>query len=71
MPKASLTFDLPEEQAEFSAAVQGRDARTLLWEIDQHCRSTIKYTDPPAAVRAALETIRELIRQDTRVSLEE
>jgi hypothetical protein len=71
MPKASLTFDLPEERAEFSAAVQGQDARILLWEIDQHCRNTIKYTDQPAAVRAALEEIRELIRQDTRVSLEE
>jgi hypothetical protein len=70
MPKASLTFDLPEEQTEFSAAVQGQDARILLWEIDQHCRNTIKHTDPPAEVRAALEAIRELIRQDTRVSLE-
>lgn len=62
MPIATLEFDLPEEEGDFNAAVQGRDARLALWEIDQRCRSLIKYADDPSedAIRLA-EEIRNMI----------
>jgi hypothetical protein len=59
--KAILKFDLPEERAEFSAAVQGQDARILLWEIDQHCRSLLKHGEPTKEERRLAEEIRQMI----------
>jgi hypothetical protein len=68
--KAMLRFDLPEEQAEFDAAVQGGAARCLLWEIDQHCRSLLKHGTPSEETRQFAEDIRQMIRLDSRVTLE-
>lgn len=59
--KAILRFDLPEEQDEFRAATQGRQAKTTLWEIDQHCRSVLKYTDPTPEEERLAEVIRNMI----------
>lgn len=41
--KASLNFRLPEDSAEFNAAVSGQRAISALWEIDQFLRSKIKH----------------------------
>ena len=46
MPKLTITYTLPDEQAEFDAARLGRAALTVLWEIDQHCRSIVKHGEP-------------------------
>jgi hypothetical protein len=59
--KATLEFDLPDEQGEFDAARLGHKALTTLWEIDQRCRSLLKHGDPtPEAARLA-EEIRGMI----------
>lgn len=62
MPIATLEFDLPEEEVEFRAAVQGSQAKARLWDIDQRCRSLIKYNDAASddAIRLA-EEIRSMI----------
>lgn len=43
--KAKLIFDLPEENYEFSNAINGSNMRSVLWEFDQWLRSKVKYED--------------------------
>jgi hypothetical protein len=61
MPIATLRFRLPDEDAEHRAAIQGREAKSTLWEIDQRCRSLLKHGQPTPAERALAEEIRALI----------
>jgi len=61
MPKATLKFDLEDEQSEFNAAIHGREALTTLWAIDQHCRSLLKHGEPTNEERQLAEEIRRMI----------
>jgi hypothetical protein len=71
MPRAALTFRLPEEQAEFEAACQASAAKSLLWDLDQHCRSVLKYEAEPHEERCRLaEEIRRIIREYSDVTIE-
>lgn len=64
MPKATLTFSLPEDREEFEAACQAGAAKTLVWDIDQRCRAVLKHELEPSADRCQLaEEIREMIRE--------
>ncbi len=62
--KATLTFNLPDEQGDFNAAIRGREALTVLWEIEQRCRSLLKHGEPTAEQAKLAEEIRELIPFD-------
>jgi hypothetical protein len=70
MPKATLSFTLPEEQSEFTAAVEGAAARMLIWEIDQHCRGLIKHGDLPEEIDRHLQEIRDMIRNAHGITIE-
>ena len=59
--QATLTFSLPDEQAEFDAARLGRQALSALWEIDQHCRALCKHGEPSDKTRRLAEEIRAMI----------
>lgn len=59
--KATLTFSLPDEQGEFGAACQGREAKSVLWEIDQHCRALLKHGDPSEETARLAQAIRDMI----------
>jgi hypothetical protein len=59
--KATLTYTLPDEQAEFDAARLGREALSALWEIDQRCRDRLKHGDPTPQERDLAEEIRRMI----------
>jgi hypothetical protein len=61
MPHALLRFRLPDEQSEFDAAIQGRSAKSTLWDIDQTCRSLLKHGDPTEAEAKLAERIRAMI----------
>lgn len=61
MPIATLEFDLPEEQPEFSAAIQGGTAKLVLWDIDQRLRSLLKHGEPGKEAAALAEEIRRMI----------
>ena len=41
--KATLEFNLPEDQSDFDLAVNGAKAQSALWEMDQWLRSQYKY----------------------------
>jgi hypothetical protein len=62
-PVATLRFTLPDEQTEFNAAMQGRDAKATLWAVDQHCRNILKHGEPSEETRRHLEEIREMLRE--------
>jgi hypothetical protein len=59
--KATLTYTLPDEQAEYDAARLGREALSTLWEIDQHCRSLVKHGELTPEQREMAEAIRAMI----------
>ena len=59
--KATLEFDLPDEQGEFDAARLGSKALTTLWDIDQRCRSLLKHGDPSDETARLAEEIRGMI----------
>lgn len=61
MPTATLKFVLPEEEAEFNAANQGRLAKIALWDIDQKLRSLLKHGEPTPAQAVLAEEIRGMI----------
>ena len=63
MPHAILRYRLPDEQAEFNAAMQGADAKSAIWQVDQYCRSVLKHGEPSAETRRHLEEIRETLRE--------
>lgn len=63
MPRAILTFRLPQEQTEYNAAMQGRDAKGAIWDVDQYCRNVLKHGEPNEHVRFHLEHIRNLLRE--------
>lgn len=45
MPKAILSFKLPEEQCEFNTANRGGEYYSMLWEIFTYARNLSKYDD--------------------------
>lgn len=71
MPTATLKFSLPEEEHEFRTACEGSAAKALLWDIDQACRSILKYEAEPHEERCKLaEEIRQMIHSAEGVTLE-
>ena len=60
---AILRYRLPDEQVEFNAAMQGRDAKATIWAVDQHCRSILKHGEPSEETRQHLEHIRDMLRE--------
>ena len=61
--KATLTYNLPDEQLEFDAAVKGIKAQNILLEMDQEMRAVIKYQDGLLPeVYDMVEKLRDLLR---------
>lgn len=70
MPTATLKFLLPEEEPEHRAALEGAAARSLIWDIDQRCRTVVKHEENPSADRIALAAeIRQMILTADGVTL--
>lgn len=57
MPRATLSFELPEERDEFLDAVRGSAYIGALDEVARRMRTTWKYErdQPPKALREALD----------------
>jgi hypothetical protein len=62
MPHVILRFRLPDEQTELTAALQGADAKSVIWQVDQYCRGVLKHGEPTPETRHHLEHIREILR---------
>ena len=61
--KATLEFNLPEDQPEFNNAIKGGDWKQVCWEMEQYLRRNTKYTsdDTKEEVLQALENAREFL----------
>lgn len=59
MPKVTLTFKMPEEEQEMRTALEGGKYYSVLWELDQFCRSRVKYDENvPEEGKEAYEAVR-------------
>ena len=63
--KATLEFNIPEENEEFLLAVHGSDWQHVAWQIDTWLRSKTKYApdDMPEEAYKAYEKTREELHQ--------
>jgi hypothetical protein len=70
MPKATLTYSLPDEAMEHRAALAGTAALIALERIAEHCRQRIKYGTPSAECVHELEAVRAMIPHELMEILE-
>lgn len=64
---ATLTYKLPEEREEFLTALNAGTYVSVLIELDNWLRSTLKYTDEPANredARVMLQELRDLLTSE-------
>jgi hypothetical protein len=61
--KATLTFTLPEEEHEYTNAVEGAKMRSILWDVDQWLRSKLKYEELSDGQFDAFKETRDHIRR--------
>ena len=57
--KATLEFNMPEDQAEFDFAVQGGKMYSALWDISQELRKLWKYEELSEEEFKIVERIRD------------
>jgi len=63
MPHVIIRFRLPEDQSDFDAAMQGRDAKIVIWGVDQYCRGLLKHGTISDETAHHFERIREMLRE--------
>jgi len=59
--KATLEFNLPEEQAEHYCAIKGADMLNVLWELKAELRSMLKYGELPDQQYEIVEKIQDFL----------
>ncbi len=71
MPKATITYDLdlPEDHDEFELANNARNYYSVIWELDQYLRNSIKYASDEMP-QANIDTF-QLVRDELWQLLEE
>ena len=66
--KAILEFDLPEENDDFQAAINGHNYKSAIWDFDQLLSSEIKYKelsdDTYQAYKWCRDELRKILLQD-------
>ena len=61
--KATLTFNLPEEEHEYTNAVEGAKMRSILWDVDQWLRAKMKYEELSDGQFDAFKETRDHLRR--------
>ena len=61
--KATIEFNLPEEEEQFNAANKGMDWALLAWDVDQLLRDKLKYGKLLPNTKAELEEIRDTLNE--------
>ena len=65
--KATITFNLPEEEHEYRNAVEGAKMRSILWDVDQWLRAKLKYeelSDGNVAFKETRDHLRRLLIEE-------
>lgn len=60
--KATLEFNLPEDELDLSNAINGNKFKLILWNMDQHLRNIVKHSENEEAVEIA-EELRNRLRE--------
>ncbi len=64
MAKVTLEYDFNEERDEMESAINGWKWKMVVWDLDQHLRSEMKYNDKITEEEyVALEIIREKLHE--------
>lgn len=64
MAKVILEFDPVEDREEMESALNGAKWKMLVWDLDQHLRSELKYNDAiTGAVYDALQKVRDHLHE--------
>jgi hypothetical protein len=64
MAKVTLEYDFNEEREDMESAINGWKWKMLVWDLDQHLRSELKYNDKlTGEVYEAVEKIREKLHE--------
>jgi len=61
--KAILEFDLPEDNTDFQAAINGQNYKSAIWDFDQLLRSEMKYKELSDETYNAYKWCREELRK--------
>jgi hypothetical protein len=61
--KAVLEFDLPEDNTDFQAAINGSNYKSAIWHFDEHLRSEMKYKELSDETYKAYKYCREELRK--------
>jgi hypothetical protein len=61
MPKVTIEFEIPDEQGELDAALRGREAIAVLWDVDQRLRGLLKHGEPTEQQAELAREIRDMI----------
>ena len=67
--QATLTFNLPEDDAEHKHAINAVSYFSCLWDIDQQMRSALKHGHSFKTADELAEHIRDVIRDSIDLSL--
>jgi hypothetical protein len=59
--KATIEFNLPDEQAEHYCAIKGQDMLNVLFELKSELRSMLKYGDLPEQQYEIVEKIQDFL----------
>jgi hypothetical protein len=69
MAKVTIEFDTDEEREDMESAINGWKWKMLVWDLDQHLRSELKYNDKlTGEAYEAVEKIRERLHDLRRES---
>jgi hypothetical protein len=64
MAKVILEFDPIEDREEMESAINGSKWKMLVWDLDQHLRSELKYNDTITGdIYEALEKLRDHLHE--------
>jgi hypothetical protein len=61
--KAVLEFDLPEDNSDFQAAINGNNYKNAIWDFDQLLRSEMKHKELSDETYEAYKYCREQLRK--------
>ena len=64
MPRVTITFDCPAENADMRAALAGREALAALHEVDECLRRLADHAELPAWLEGRLKEIRDEIPEE-------
>jgi hypothetical protein len=59
--KATLEFNLPDDQAEHYCAIKGADMLNVLWELKAELRAMLKYGELPDTQYDIVEKIQDFL----------